>query len=406
MLETVRLKSYCWNMSRLDASKRTSLPDSAFAYVDSRGRRRLPIHDEAHVRNALARFNQVAFENDDARERARKRLLNAAKKYGIVPIGFITGQLQYEQKRATAGRLVIELGRNGAPGELEQRLRSVLRDPTLTVLHWSDASGAYLDGTGKPVPLPAEEEPRVVTYLERHGRPMTALVHDPAVLDDPDLAETVLAAVRFVVENDRAYGQVQATATDAAALPTGFVTLLMTDIEASTALLHQLGDRYGELLDDVRGILRGAVSRASGREIDARADEFFAVFERAVNAIEAAAAIQRALVERRWPDGLAVRVRIGIHSGRPTLTDVGYIGLAVHTAARVCAAAHGGQIIISGETRAAVGGSVPTGISFRSLGRHHLPGLADVEALFQVDADGLLVKFPRPRTEGRTLTNS
>ena len=172
-------------MSRLDASKRARLPDSAFAYVDSRGRRRLPIHDEAHVRNALARFNQVAFEDEAARERARTRLLNAAKKYGIVPVGFITGQLQSERRDATAGRLVIELGRNGAPGELEQRLRSVLRDPTLAVLHWSDASGAYLDGTGKPVPLPAEGDPRGVTYLERQGRPMTALVHDRAVLDDP-----------------------------------------------------------------------------------------------------------------------------------------------------------------------------------------------------------------------------
>ncbi len=392
-------------MSRLDASKRASLPASAFAYVDSRGRRRLPIHDRAHVRNALARFNQVAFENDAARERARKRLLNAAKRYGIVPIGFFTGQLQKEQRHAAAGRLVIELGRNGAPGELEQRLRSVLRDPTLTVLHWSDASGAYLDGTGKPVPLPSGEEPRVVTYLERQGRPMTALVHDPAVLDDPDVAATVLAAVRFVVESERGYGQVQATATDAAALPTGFVTLLMTDIEASTALLHQLGDRYRDLLNDVRGILRAAVSRAGGREIDARADEFFAVFERAVDAVEAAAAIQRALVKRGWPDDLAVRVRVGVHSGRPTLTDVGYIGLAVHTAARVCAAAHGGQIVVSGETRAAVGGSAPTGIRFRSLGRHRLPGLANVEALFQVEADGLIASFPPPPTDGRDLTN-
>ncbi len=393
-------------MSRLDASKRARLPASAFAYVDSRGQRRLPIHDEAHVRNALARFNQVAFENDAARERARKRLLNAAKKYRIVPVGFITGQLQYEQRQGAAGRLVIELGRHGAPGELEQRLRSVLRDPTLTVLHWSEASGAYLDGTGKAVTLPAEKGARVVTYLERHGRPMTALVHDPAVLDDPDLAETVLAAVRFVVEHDRAYGQIQATATDAAALPTGFVTLLMTDIEASTGLLRKLGDRYGDLLDDIRGILRATVSRASGREIDARADEFFAVFERAGDAVEAAAAVQRALGEPGRPDGLEVRVRIGIHSGRPTLTEVGYIGLAVHTAARVCAAAHGGQIVISGETRAAVRGSAPAGIRFRRLGRHRLPGLADAEALFQVEADGLPVRFPPPRTGGRNLTNS
>ena len=390
-------------MARLDAGKRARLPQSAFAYVDSRGRRRLPIHDGAHVRNALARFNQVRFEDEAARERARKRLLNAAKKYGIVPIGFMTGQLQSERRDATAGRLVIELGRNGAPGELEQRLRSVLRDPTLAVLHWSDASGAYLDGTGKPVPLPAEGDRRGVTYLERQGRPMTALVHDPTLLDDPALAETVLAAVRFVVENERLHGEIQATSTDAAALPTGFVTLLMTDIEASTALLRRLGDRYGDLLNDVRGILRTAVLRASGREIDARADEFFAVFERAAAAIEAAAAIQREFGKRAWPDDLEVRVRAGIHSGRPTLTDVGYIGLAVHTTARVCSAAHGGQIVVSGETRAAVGESVPTGIRFRSLGRHHLPGLPDAQMLFQVHAEGLLTTFPRPRLGRRSV---
>ena len=385
-------------MSRLKPSKRARLPDRAFAYVDSRGRRRLPVHDKTHVRNALARFNQVAFENDAARERARNRLLNAAKKYRIVPVGFITGLLQSERRAATAGRLVIELGRNPAPGELEKRLRIVLRDPTLAVLHWSDASGAYLDGTGKPVALPTERDQRGVTYLERQGRPMTALVHDPTILADPDLAETVLDAVRFVVEKDRLHGQIQATSTAAAALPTGFVTLLMTDIEASTALLHRLGDRYGALLNDVRGILRTALLRASGREIDARADEFFAVFERAAAAIEAAVAIQRELGNRAWGDGLEVQVRVGIHSGRPTLTDAGYIGLAVHTAARLCSAAHGGQIVVSAATRAAVGASAPTGIRFRSLGRHRLPGLPDAEMLFQVQAQGLRVTFPRPRT--------
>src|SRR5213594_4651365 len=389
-------------MPRLKTSKRSRLPDRAFAYIDSRGRRRLPVHDKAHVRNALARFNQVAFENDAARERARKRLLNAAKRYRIVPVGFITGQLQSERRHATAGRLVIELGRNAAPGELEQRLRTVLRDPTLAVLHWSDASGAYLDGSGTPVSLPAEGDRRGVTYLERQGRPMTALVHDPTILADPDLAKTVLDAVRFVVEKDRLHGQIAATSTAAAALPTGFVTLLMTDIEASTGLLRKLGDRYGALLNDLRGVLRAAVSRASGREIDARADEFFAVFERAAAATEAAVAIQRELGTRAWTDnladGLEVRVRVGIHSGRPTLTDVGYIGLAVHTTARVCSAAHGGQIVISGATRAAVAASASTGIRFRSLGRHRLPGLPEVEMLFQVQAQGLRVTFPRPRT--------
>src|SRR5262245_13636471 len=108
-------------MSRLVASKRARLPASAFASLDSRGRRRLPTHDESHGRTALARFNQVACEDDAARERARTGLLNAAKRYRIVPVGFITGQLQTERSNATAGRLVIELGRQGAPGELEQR---------------------------------------------------------------------------------------------------------------------------------------------------------------------------------------------------------------------------------------------------------------------------------------------
>jgi len=393
-------------MSRLKGSKRSRLPDTAFAYIDSRGRRRLPVHDKAHVRNALARFNQVPFEDDAARERARKRLLNAAKKYGIVPVGFITGQLQSERRHATAGRLVIELGRNPAPGELEQRLRTVLRDPSLAVLHWSDASGAYLDAAGKAAPLPARGSRRAVTYLERQGRPMTALVHDPAILHDPALAETVLDAVRFVVEKDHLHGQIQATSTDAAALPTGFVTLLMTDMESSTLLLRKLGDRYAALLNDVRSVVRAAVSRAGGHEIDARADEFFAVFDRPAAAIEAAVAIQRELGKRAWADDLEVRVRVGIHSGRPTLTDVGYVGLAVHTTARVCSAAHGEQIVVSAATRAAVGTSPPTGVQFRSLGRHRLAGLADAEALFQIEASDLRASFPRPRTGRSSVRRS
>jgi class 3 adenylate cyclase len=384
-------------MAVLRDRDRAKLPDSAFAYVDSKGKRRLPINDEAHVRNALARFNQVRFEDDAARERARKRLLNAAKKYGIVPVGFIDGQLRSEQRHAAAGRLVIELGRMGAPGELEQQLRRALRDPTLAVLHWSEAAGSYLDGTGKPAPLPEDGKGRAVTYLERGGRPMTALVHAPAVLDDPDLTESVLSAVRFVIERESLHGEIQARSTDAATLPIGFVTFLLTDIERSTSLLQQLGDRYAGLLNDVRGIVRQAVLRAGGREVEARADEFFAVFDRADGAVEAAVKLQLALANRTWPDDLECRVRVGIHSGRPTLTDTGYIGLSVHTAARVCSAAHGGQILLSADTKAAIEASMPAGVSLRSLGRHRLPGLTRAEALFQVEAEGLLDDFPQLR---------
>lgn len=389
-------------MAKLDARKRDDLPKGAFAYIDSRGKRRLPIHDEAHVRNALARFNQVKFEDDAARERARKKLLQAAKKHGIVPIGFITGQIETERTHAAAGRLVIELGRAGAPGELEQRLRSVLKDPTLEVLHWSQASGAYLDARGRPAPLPPDGGSRAVTLLEHHGRPTTAIVHDPMVLEDRALAKTVMAAVRFVVQSDRAFGEVAATSTAAAGLPTGFVTLLMTDIEGSTALLRRMGDSYRDLLNDVRVVLRTVVSRAGGREIDVRADEFFAVFERARDAVVAAASLQRELRERRWPGGVEVRVRAGIHSGRPTLTDVGYIGLAVHTAARVSSAAHGGQVLLSGAARDAIESPASAGVRFRSLGRFRLHGLSDPEALFQLLAKGLKASFPPPRTKGRS----
>ena len=147
-------------MSQLNSKKRAKLPKSAFAYVDTRGRRRLPIHDEPHVRNALSRFNQVAFEDEAARERARKRLLEAARKYRIVPIGFMTGQLRSQMSEAAAGRLVIELGQVGTPAELERRLRAALRDPSLSVLHWSESAGTYLDGAGRPAALPAAPEGR------------------------------------------------------------------------------------------------------------------------------------------------------------------------------------------------------------------------------------------------------
>src|SRR5439155_16786089 len=181
-------------------------------------------------------------------------------------------------------------------------------------------------------------------------------------------------------------------------------TFLFTDIEGSTVLLRQLGDRYADLLKDVQDIVRTAVRRAGGREVDARADEFFAVFERVVSAIEAAMVIQRALSARAWPEDLKVKIRAGIHSGSPTLTDTGYIGLSVNTAARVCSAAHGGQIVVSDETRAAVEGSLPAGVRFHALGRHRLPGLAHAEALFPVQAEGLLVVFP-PLRKGAASTD-
>ena len=390
-------------MSQLSSKKRARLPKSAFAYVDAKGRRRLPINDESHVRNALARFNQVAFEDEAAKERARKRLLTAAKKYKIVPVGFVTGQLQSQTSEATAGRLVTELGQVSTPDEFEHRLRSALRDPGLVVLHWSDSAGIYLDGAGRPATLPKEGKDRAVTRLERQGRPMTALVHDPAVLNHPNLLKTVTAAVRLAVENERLRGQVEARAAELRTLPTGSVTFLLTDIEGSTALLRRLGDRYAALLAEVRAIIRSALHSAGGREVDARADEFFAVFRRAPAALEAALLIERTMRERTWPARINVKVRAGLHTGRSTLTDTGYVGLPVHTVARICSAAHGGQILLSAATRQAVGRSPSRRVKFRSVGSHRLRGLRQPVALFQVEGHGLETRFPPLRTTSPKL---
>jgi class 3 adenylate cyclase len=267
-------------MARLGARERAQLPDSAFAYIDSSGKRRLPIHDAAHVRNALARFGQVAFEDEAARDRARNRLLRAAKKHGIMPIGFISSQLDPQRK-----------------------------------------------------------------------------------------------------------------------LPKGHITFLLTDIEGSTELLARLDDQYAKLLTDVRRRVRAAIRRAGGREVSARGDDQFAVFERARDAVEAALAIQRAIRDGGWPGGIDdVRLRIGLHRGRPTLTDTGYVGISVHAAARICFAAHGGQIVISGAVRSAVLDTLPDGVSLKELGAWRFRGLPEPVTIYQVEADGLLDDFPPLRS--------
>jgi class 3 adenylate cyclase len=313
----------------------------------------------------------------------------------------MTGQLRSQSRKAAAGQAVIELGGMGAPEELEGRLRTALRDPTLSVLHWSASASAYLDAGGRATSLPADREDRAVTLLERLGRPMTALVHDPAVLRDPDLAKTVTAAVRLAIENERLHGEIEAHASEVRTLPTGTVTFLLTDIEDSTGLVRRLRDRYAVVLADVRRLLRAAIRASSGREVEARADELFAVFTHAPAALDAALAIQRRLRARAWPRDLRVQVRVGLHTGRPTLTDSGYVGLAVNTAARVCFAGHGGQIVLSRAAREAVEGSLPVSVGLRDLGLHQLQGLPAPEALFQVEAADLPTNFPPPRT--RTL---
>jgi class 3 adenylate cyclase len=264
-------------MARIDARERAKLPNSAFAYIDSKGNRRLPINDEAHVRNALSRFNQVKFESAEARERTFRRLLKAATEYGIAPVGFVTRQLR------------------------------------------------------------------------------------------------------------------EARADTAADLPSGSVTLMLTDIEGSTGLVQALGEGYPGVLEEVRSLIREAVAGADGYEVDARADEFFAAFGRARDAIGAAVQVQRDLASRTWPGGRTVRVRIGIHSGSPALTDTGYVGLPVHVMARVCAAGHGGQILLTAETRLELADET---VDMTSLGSYRLQGLPGTAELFQVGAEGMESEFP------------
>jgi class 3 adenylate cyclase len=181
-------------------------------------------------------------------------------------------------------------------------------------------------------------------------------------------------------------------------LPVGTVTLLFTDIEGSTRLLRQLGDRYAGTLEQHRRLLRAAFARQGGREVDTQGDAFFVAFGRAADAVAAAVEAQRALAAHPWPDGSAVRVRMGLHTGEPTLAGSGYIGLDVHRAARLSAAGHGGQVLLSQTTRDLVEHELPAGVELRDLGEHRLRDLPHPERVFQLTIAGLPAEFPPLRT--------
>lgn len=161
-------------------------------------------------------------------------------------------------------------------------------------------------------------------------------------------------------------------------LPSGTVTFLFADVEGSTELLQRLGDEYGVELAAHRAFLREAVERAGGEVVDQRGEEAFAAFARAADAVAAALEIQRAHESRR------LKVRIGLHTGEPSLSGDGYVGLDVHRAARICAAGHGGQVLLSGVTRALV-----SSVAARDLGEYSLKGIAASEPLFALDGPGL-----------------
>ena len=177
-------------------------------------------------------------------------------------------------------------------------------------------------------------------------------------------------------------------------LPTGTVTFLFTDIEGSTRLLQTLGEEWRTVLEVHNRLVRDAIREASGFDLRTEGDSFFAVFRTAPAAVTAAAAAQRALAANPWPHNASVRTRIGMHTGVGTVGGDSYVGLDVHRAARIAAAGHGGQVLLSSATCELVRAGLPHGLGLRDLGEHRLKDLARPERIFQLTIDALPAEFP------------
>jgi len=188
-------------------------------------------------------------------------------------------------------------------------------------------------------------------------------------------------------------------------LPTGTLTFLFTDIEGSTRLMVELGDRYPQLQMAHHALLRESFRSNAGHELRTEGDSFFCVFASAIDACGAAAAAQRAFNAHEWPDGAALRVRIGLHTGEAPLVGNKYIGLDVHHAARIAGAAHGGQVLVSESTRSLVQDGLPPEVTLRDLGVHRLKDLARSEHVYQLVVGGLSDTFPALRTLDATPNN-
>jgi class 3 adenylate cyclase/DNA-binding NarL/FixJ family response regulator len=184
-------------------------------------------------------------------------------------------------------------------------------------------------------------------------------------------------------------------------LPQGTVTLLFTDVEASTPMVAELGEESEAVLNEHRRLIRTTVETGDGTVINCLGDEAYTAFANPRNAVDAAAEIQRAITGDTQLAAIPLRVRIGVHTGEPTLGDDGYFGLDVHRTARICSAGHGGQVLLSEPTKSAVGDT--DGIELRDLGAQWLKGLPRPERLFQLVVPGLRSDFPELRNRAQGL---
>lgn len=177
--------------------------------------------------------------------------------------------------------------------------------------------------------------------------------------------------------------------------PAGTITFLFTDIERSTDLLQRLGDsRYAEMLEVHREMIRAAFQQRGGHEVDTQGDSFLVAFQSALDAVMTATNAQHVIVAHPWPEGGAIRVRMGLHTGHPISSGGGYIGLDVHRAARICATGYGGQILLSEATRNLIEHDLPAGLELRNLGSHRLKDLKYPEKIYQLLHSQLPADFP------------
>ena len=183
--------------------------------------------------------------------------------------------------------------------------------------------------------------------------------------------------------------------------PSGTVTLLFSDIEGSTRLLQRTGEAYAGLLAEHRRLLRDACEEHQGYVVDSEGDALFVAFGSASDAAAAAVEAQQALEQHPWPDENEVRVRMGLHTGEPRSIDGRYVGLDVHQAARVMAAGHGGQVLLSESTRTLL----DERFEVRDLGEHQLKDLSGPQHLYQLQIDGLPGEFPPLKTLDNRPTN-